>query len=280
MTGLRPFPNPARCYHGEGVGTYSRRLFDRNYVSERDVATWARERLNLINGWDQRQPAWRDVVRSLGALHPRTFTTPEVLGGNWVTDRDLCRGCTQGNPARGQLPCIGYICLQHGRWLDTPSQPLVRDMPDLVAAERAYRRHLAPQQVLFDAPIMRLAHDLAAVSAAPDQVAADQARTGLPPAAVLYPVQVRFARALTRRIVVDALTGEADTADSAAVIRVVVIECAPLTVGAQPFRAVAALGYVSERLRKLTTEARYRGQPPQLDPWNLRRHGTAPEFPP
>lgn len=277
---LRPLPVPTRCDHGENVTSYARRLFARNHVTWQATSAWLRETVGAIDGYSSREPAFLNAVRTLGALHKSAFTFPDTIFGNWVVDRPLCRGCTHGNDARGRLPYKGSVCLRHKRWLDTPAQHNIRDFPEAIRAERYFRRHLIGRGVLFDAPVMRLSRDLAAVAADPYMTQRISDRRGLPEDVIHCPTQVRLADWLTMYSVVRTLADPDRQKEATELIRFIVKMTCPHSQDAQHHRAETLLFYVSERLRKRVIYGRIVGRNSD-DPWNmLRQAGLVQELTP
>lgn len=230
-TGPAPLPVATRCYEGEDLTSWATRHTARNHTTIRAVEKALRHR-DLLHSYALRDPERLERWRRLGNLHPSTFTAPTHIDGIWVTSRDLCLHCTQGNAATGRLPHHGWVCLRHGRWTDPPQHAITStpgaalDDPDIdtgqkdqdgrwntsdserprlhaivFAAERAFRRDLAPRGVLVDSPLMLFALDLAHLArvahsgSGPDSGSGrglgSEVRRG-----VTYAGQVRWARSL------------------------------------------------------------------------------------
>ena len=227
--GLAPLPIATRCYDGEDLASWAVRHTARNHTSIYAVEKALRNR-GLLHSHALRDPERLQRWRQLGDLHPSAFTTPTHVGGIWVTSRDLCLRCTQGHPATGRLPHHGWVCLRHHRWTGPPQQATANqtrerrsDVPGgskgpldagprlpaiVVAAERAFRRDLAPRGVLVDSPLMLFALDLAhlthpASASENESLGQDRSdhRRG-----VHYATQVRWARILADPMVRAGLT--------------------------------------------------------------------------
>ena len=231
--GLAPLPVATRCYDGEDLASWAGRHTTRNHTSVYAVEKALRNR-GLLHGHALRDPERLERWRQLGDLHPSAFTTPTHLHGTWVTSRDLCLRCTQGHPATGRLPHHGWVCLRHHRWTDPPRQPVADPIrrprsngPDgtkglqdagpglpaiVVAAERVFRRDLAPRGVLVDSPLMLFALDLAHLThpaPAPANESTSQHRPDDDLRGVRYATQVRWARTLADPTVRSGLTDPA-----------------------------------------------------------------------
>jgi hypothetical protein len=201
-TTLPPLPLPARLYGGETVDSYATRLSTLNHSDVTTIEMALREQDRLPKrtpGYDGRPKARHyneraQVWRELGGLHEWAFTTPELQEGKFITQRDLCLRCCQGQPATGTLPFVGLVCLKHKRWLGT-SQCDLRSFPPALTAERHFRNTLASRGVLFNSIPMRIGAACASVGVS-GQLLADRRRmTGLGDrAALTYPEQVSFAR--------------------------------------------------------------------------------------
>src|SRR5699024_2040755 len=119
-----------------------------NFTTIQDVEDVLRARGHLATS-RRDHPDRVQVWRVPGATNPRMFTTSKVVGGEWVTERVLCRQCTRGQTARGRLPGVGQVCLRHRRWLGHP-QVDVSGHRDLNRAEKRFRSQLAYRGVMFD----------------------------------------------------------------------------------------------------------------------------------
>lgn len=300
---LPPLPIRTRAYDGEGVDSYAHRAAARNYTTVKDTEDWLR-RLGVLHGKDRRDPARKQAWRQLGALHDTAFTAPDILGGDWVTERELCHRCAPtvayttflprprpedapdtwkpdmttepptvnhlSAPARGRLPGVGRVCLRHRRWIDGP-QVDVTGRRDILRAERRYRQVLAPRHVLFDSPVMREAAQVAAVSADPSRVADLQQTTGLPLSAVLYPEQVAFAVLMCSPAFLRMVGCTGPRPDLVALIDTVIGQTVPVTADAQPYRARSRLLAFANRLDRFVWNARAKDADPDDGAYNVLR---------
>jgi hypothetical protein len=149
----------------------------------------------------------------------------------WVTTRDLCLRCTRGNPATGRLPHLGWVCLRHRCWTSQPQRPVgqvyhrdgyrltrrVLSSP-VLAAERAFRAHLAPLGVLVDSPLMLFALELAHLTCPTDSSQSwfDE-RPDPYRRAALYIAQVSWARLLATPRIETALLDHSPAVRAAAI---------------------------------------------------------------
>lgn len=207
---LAPLPVVTRCYAGEDLTSWATRLCLRNHTTVHAVerALFNRE---LLHSHALRDPERFTRWRELGDLHANAFTIPTHIDGVWVTTRDLCLRCTRANPATGRLPQVGWVCLRHRCWTSQPQRPVgqvyhrdgdrrtrrVLSSP-VLAAERAFRAHLAPLGVLVDSPLMLFALELAHLTCPTDSSQSwfDE-RPDPYRRAALYIAQVSWARLLT-----------------------------------------------------------------------------------
>lgn len=267
---LPPLPVPTRVYGGESVNSYADRAASRNGTHARwiDKMLWE---TGIARTLSPHHPARLQVWRDLGGLHESAFTTPDTINGEWVTDRDLCIQCTHGHRAHGQLLRVGLVCVRHRRWLGTPDQPRVHAHPELLTAERHYRSRLAPREVMFDSPPMRVGAECARVALSPDTITARQDKAGLPLDAVVYPEQVAFARLVTRSgLLAWATNQNTDPAAVRSVLDTHARHVVPDDGDSEPWRASTRLQIVLFRLRSIVHESQ--NGIPDTDPWNILRH--------
>jgi hypothetical protein len=93
---------------------------------------------------------------------------------------------------------IGWVCARHRQWIG-PHQFNVRLLPELVAAERHFRRVLVPCGVLVNTPAMRVARDCAAGGITLQTLIERAERAGSNEIEMLlYPETVRIARLITQ----------------------------------------------------------------------------------
>ncbi|GAB2578683.1 hypothetical protein [Microlunatus antarcticus] len=222
---LAPLPVPTRCYAGEDLTSWATRHCSRNHTTVHAVERALFNR-DLLHSHAHHDPERLTRWRQLGSLHPVAFTTPVQTGGVWVTSRDLCLRCTQGHPATGRLPQRGWCCLTHQWWTDYPPRHIAGHVDDddrapvqalVVAAERTFRRELAPRGVLVDSPLMLFALELAHLIRPGSSQVADSSTTELSRhylRAAQYAVQIRWAQALIDPAVRAGLTDTSTVRDA------------------------------------------------------------------
>lgn len=196
----KPLPVPVRCFHGESVRSYVRRLEAANGYPAGRLPDTLQSR-GILPKTSPYSPVTVPTWRALGSLNPRCFTTPRLVNGNWVRDRRLCLACCNGESATGALPKAGLVCIRHRRWISWREDAMPRCTNLALAAERQFRRHLVPMGTTFDAPLMVLALEVATIAVSPASLEEPALTThpylyaGLShPAIRLYPLQVRIAR--------------------------------------------------------------------------------------
>lgn len=194
---IQPLPVPTRIFGGEGLISYASRHAARNGTTVEKIERSLSEAGAFPKPSHRRTPERLQVWRSLGTLHESAFATPAVIDGADVIDRTLCLRCTQGSGGTGRLPRIGWVCAGHRRWLGTPQHD-IRALPELVAAERHYRRVLAPRGVLVRSAIIQWAGECA-ITGTGQSVIAERYRRGATSNLNLltYPETVRIARLVT-----------------------------------------------------------------------------------
>lgn len=199
LTRIRPLPIKCRLHDGENARSYAFRLCNMNGIEPNVI----RDFLIETGALDAR--AWRadtlSIWRRLGDLDERAFITPQVTAlDEWVHDRRLCRQCCAGWLANGRLPQVGLICLRHRNWLDDlPGSPTPNR--DQLAAEKRYRRSLAPLGMTFDGPEMTFSLVCAGRVAASTTIAAEvRSAPRVMLNRVLYPIQVQIAAWLWTRL--------------------------------------------------------------------------------
>ena len=194
---IHPLPVPTRIAGGEGLVSYASRHAARNGTTVMEVEQALHQTGAIPRPSHRRTPERLQAWRHLGALHEHAFAAPAKINGAEVIDRALCLRCTQGSGGTGRIPRIGWICSRHRRWIGAPQHD-IRALPELAAAERHYRRVLAPRGALVRTPIMELARECALVGTSRNLIAsrAKRALSGLRDMLV-YPETVRIARLVT-----------------------------------------------------------------------------------
>lgn len=142
-----PLPVRTRCFHGEGLASYARRAAAANHLKVNEVESALRSQGSVFPG-HRDSAARRQIWRALGRLHPSVFRDQEKDGVYEVPSRTLCLKCSAGLPAEGRMSATGNVCLRHRRWLGYGEQVDVSGVLEFAAAERIFRRVLAPRGLL------------------------------------------------------------------------------------------------------------------------------------
>lgn len=259
---LLPLPISTRAFGGEGVDTYSRRLAARNHTDNKAIEHALHGR-GLLPSKAANSPARLQAWRDLGGLHQSVFTTPQESNGGWITDRDLCVRCCQGQSAHGRLPQAGFVCLRHRRWIGV-RQRAVDQFPEALSAERHFRNHLSPKGIFFDAFAMQLGLDCSAAGICRAQLSQRSRKTGIEDLKILlYPERVAFARLVSQREFLDVVADRAtEHKQRHAVIQSAVRAILPDAANGQAWRAVARIWTISEGLAGLNAQgSRHVGYP-------------------
>ncbi len=269
---LRPLPVLTRVYQGEGISSYAGRLAQRNHSDIKAIELGVRRtgvRLAHRRWTPERMAVWRE----LGGLDQHAFTTPEIIEGNQVTDRDLCLQCAQGHRAMGRLPGIGLVCVRHRRWIGFP-QIDIHQYRQAITAERHYRRHLAPRGILFDSFPMDLGRACASPAfIGPTEIQQRCERAGITNMHVItYPEQVQFARLLTLPRFLEYVTEPSHEAHLRRErISNEVAKILPQQRDCENWRAVERIWEVVSRLTTLRRESRLWGAPVRDTHYQLLR---------
>lgn len=194
---IQPLPVPTRIFGGEGLISYASRHAARNGTTVEEIERSLHEAGAIPKPSHRRTPERLQAWRGLGALHESAFATPALIDGAEVTDRELCLRCTCGAGAIGRTPRIGWVCARHRRWLGIPQHD-IRALPELVTAERHYRRVLAPRGVFVRSSIMQWARE-AAIAGIGRTVVVERHRRGATSNQnlLVYPETVKIARLVT-----------------------------------------------------------------------------------
>lgn len=270
---IAPLPVRTRVFGGEGLPTYRRRHADNNLSNVPDIERYVEEQTGQRLSRSSRDLTVIGVWRELGALHERTFTEPDVIEGNWVTTRDLCRRCSGSQQAHGRRPDIGLVCIRHRRWLGQRQIDIAR-YPPALTAERHFRRVLVPKGVLFDSPAMRLANECVKVGSSGVVLSQRQGESGLADAeAVLYPETVALARLLTRASFLDFVCDPGQPGRARrTLVEQEVARILPEREDSEPWRAVARVWTMVTRLADAIRDARLVSGPVEDTEYNVLRY--------
>lgn len=262
-------PSPVRLYAGEGITTYAMRLAAANHTTVEDIEGALRQR-GYLTSRARFAPDRLATWRSLGGLHDSAFTAPHVVAGNWVTERPLCNRCTGRHRASGRLPHVGHVCLRHSQWITDPQLGL-RAFPTAVAAERRFRRQLAPFGVVFDSPVMLTAREAALHATTGPLLDQRRKSTGIGDIDVLvYPEQIRLARLLTHPGLTGRLTDpETPTAGRYEAVAQAIRDLVPDPHGDEMWRAIGVVWRAIAYLSRARRDAAARGRAPADGRYNL-----------
>lgn len=268
-----------RLYRGETLASYSNRLASHNLSDVAAIEAGVRARgigLPRRRVSVERTQIWRQ----LGQLDDHAFTTPHTVAGEAVRERELCTGCTRGEKAYGRRPDIGMVCLRHQRWLDTP-QRAIHTYPPALAAERTFRNHLAPKQVLFDS----FAMDFGKLCASPifmgnHELQGRARESGIDSTPILiYPEQVQIARLVTTPTFLDYVTNPGhEAATRRQCVAAAVTQIIPDRADSEGWRTCDRVWEVVTKLTHLRHEARLWGAPVRDPYYNLLRFIDLPDL--
>ncbi|WP_024441285.1 hypothetical protein [Mycobacterium sp. UM_WGJ] len=259
---ITPLPVRTRAFHGESLDSYTRRHSARNFCSPSDIDRALRER-GVIRSGNRRDPDRLRAWRELGGLRTNSFTSPDYVLDQEVTERALCLRCTRGEPARGKLTGIGLVCVRHRRWLGSPQIDLHGYFPAL-AAERHFRRHLAARDVLHDSLPMLIGRECASAAIiGASEIDRRRDEFGIEAIdALTYPEQVKIARLLCSPGFLCAATDpDADSALRSSLVAREVEKIIPARNDADPWRATNRVWTAITHLTARRRDARIYGVP-------------------
>ncbi|MET3143957.1 UNVERIFIED_ORG: hypothetical protein ABIB13_003694 [Arthrobacter sp. UYEF2] len=195
---LRPLPVPTRLTHGEGIENYATRHAQRNGTSVEQIENALRETGIMPKSRARRHPGRLQAWKQLGGLHDRAFDSELSIGGHPIIERVLCLRCANGNQRVGRIPAIGWVCVAHRRWIGRV-QLDIRQLPELVAAERLFRSALVSHGIHVSTPAMLAASECASAGIALSTLEERRMRAGGNQYEMLvYPETVKIARLITR----------------------------------------------------------------------------------
>lgn len=269
---ITPLPVRTRTFHGESLDSYTRRHAARNFCNPSDIDRALRER-GVIKSKNRRDPERLQAWRELGGLRTNSFTSPDYVLDQEVTERLLCLRCTRGEPARGRLTGIGLVCVKHRRWLGSPQTDLHSYSPALTA-ERHFRSRLAARDILHDSLPMLIARECvspAIVGASEIEVRRD--RFGIETVGALtYPEQVRIARLLCSPVFLGKVTDpDADATQRSSLVAREVEKIVPARDDADPWRATNRVLTAITHLTARRRDARIYGVPMRDTYYNVLR---------
>jgi hypothetical protein len=189
VTGPRRLAHAVPMFEGESFASYITRAAAFHQTTVAGIESGLHDQ-NYLTDADHKHSAKRiEVWRQLGGLPNTAFTEPKVTGGEYVTERPICVGCTGGETAFGRQARLGSVCIEHSCWLGPGF-----DQVDAACthAETIFRETLAPRFVLFDSLEMRVGLECAAVTASTD-IVGDKTLSRNDLAILLYPLTIKFA---------------------------------------------------------------------------------------
>ena len=271
-------PVRTRVFHGENLDSYSQRHADRNFCRPSDVDRALRER-GVVSSKNRRDPDRLQAWRDLGGLRTDSFTSPDYVLDQEVTERALCLRCTRGESARGRLPGAGLVCVRHRRWLGSPQIDLHGYLPAL-AAERHFRRHLAARDVLHDSLPMLIGRECVSPAIiGSNEIDRRRNAFGIDAVDTLtYPEQVKIARLLCSPAFLRAATDpDADSAQRSSLVTREVEKIIPARHGADSWRATSRVWTAITHLTARRRDARIYGVPMRDTYYNILRFIDAPQ---
>ncbi|WP_242670165.1 hypothetical protein [Mycobacterium decipiens] len=274
---MAPLPVRTRLYHGENLDSYVRRHAARNFCMPSDIEHALRER-GVVRSRQRRNPDRLQAWRDLGGLRSDAFTAPERVLDQEVTERALCLRCTKGEPARGRLAGIGLVCVRHRQWLGSPQIDLHGYYPAL-AAERHFRRHLGPRDVLHDSLPMLIGRECASPGIiGASEIARRRNQFGIDDVnALTYSEQVKIARLLALPGFLRAATDpDTDATQRNALVAREVEKVIPARNDAEPWRATNRVWTAVTHLAARRRDARIYGVPMRDTYYNILRFIDAP----
>lgn len=271
---IEPLPIPTRLAGGEVVDSYAGRHARNNGLPADEIERGLREAGKFPGSKSKRHPQRLAAWRALGGLHPRAFTEPQVVAGNWVIERALCSRCLPHlEDGTGRVWDRGWVCLKHKRWLGKPQVDLA-NFGEAVVAERHWRSNLTRRGVVVESPILRLAEEAATVGLSKDVRKARAERVAdHSPGLLVYPETVALARVLTRRSFLDvACDPVAPGTRRRALVEREVYRILPDVEDAEAWRAVARVWTMVTDLSDLIRDARLVGMIPDDAKYNVLRY--------
>lgn len=272
-----PLPVRTRLFHGENLDSYVRRHAARNFCVPSDIDRALRDR-GVVRSKYRRNPDRLQAWRDLGGLRSDAFTAPEYVLDQEVTERALCLRCTRGEPARGRLVGVGLVCVRHRQWLGSRQVDLHGYYPAL-AAERHFRRHLGPREVLHDSLPMLIGRECASPGiVGASEIARRRDEFGIDDFdALTYPEQVRTARLLTSPGFLRAATDpDIAAAQRSALVAREVEKVIPARNDGDPWRATNRVWTAITHLTARRRDARIYGVPMRDTYYNILRFIDAP----
>lgn len=166
---IQPMPVRIKRVHCESTDSYIRRVAHANGTTASTVGIWLHE-AGIVPRTISRATWYRTWSYLADDIQSGRFAAP-----TGALDRTLCRRCSRGASASGQMPRFGLICLRHRCWID-PCDGSLATREEL-RSEREFRTKLAPIGVHIESAHMQFALRLVALAVSPRWVA-DSAQRG------------------------------------------------------------------------------------------------------
>lgn len=272
---LRPnrgsLPHQVPLFPGETLTSYVRRTAVANVIDIETTDKAFREQgyfKSHAPNDELRRQTWVEYT----GLPEDSFTDPIHLAGEAITERTMCTECTGGEIVRARTPDVGWVCIEHKRWLDSPQVVLPTDSPLLVAEER-FRTVLVMREKLHDSLVMRFAETCAAVTHTESDL---RVLTRGEITKATYVNTVRFAELLTSPpFLFSTISLHLDGANAVEAIRRKVVDIVGDTDEEMLFRAVNRIADQTRKLADMVYRELNDGYMfSSDDPLNLRCHFT------
>lgn len=206
---VRPLPVGVKRFEYESMDSFIRRLAAANGADVRVVETWLIQQGSLSPVFDREH--WFQVWLHLaGNLQNGPHQVLPVASGAATApgvDRPLCRRCSHGDYASGDLTRLGLVCLRHRVWID-PHDGVHAD-EESIRAERRFRKNLMKRNLSLWSPEMRFARRLVLLTVTPAWMEAHRGSHGrLSAYSAAYAAQVAIAVDLFERHELAALASD------------------------------------------------------------------------
>ncbi|MHC6593721.1 hypothetical protein [Arthrobacter sp. C152] len=195
---LAPLPVPTRLTHGEGIDNYASRHAQRNGTTVEQIEKALREAGILPPSRSRRHPERIQAWKQLGKLDVRAFDQRSTLHGHPILERALCLRCAAGTQRVGRTLTVGWVCIAHRRWIGH-NQLDIRELPELLAAERHFRSTLVSRGAHVGTPVMVTARECARAGITLSTLEERTTRAGTyDPEMLTYPETIKIARLITQ----------------------------------------------------------------------------------
>lgn len=197
---VRPLPVGVKRFEYESMDSFIRRLAEANGADVHVVETWLIQQGSLSPFFDREHwfQVWLHLAGDLQAGPHQVFSSAAGAATSLGVDRPLCRRCSHGEYASGDLTRLGLVCLRHRVWID-PHDGVHAD-DESIRAERRFRKNLMKRNLSLWSPEMRFARRLVLLTVTPAWIGAHRASNGRHSAySAVYAAQVTIAIDLFER---------------------------------------------------------------------------------